>query len=64
MSSSFVKRSLSSTINFCAVFLPIPGVFASNLPIKLLEQVKIAWLMLEIDCPAHQHEQKICSLSS
>jgi hypothetical protein len=30
MSSSFVKRSLSSTINFCAVFLPIPGVFASN----------------------------------
>jgi protein-L-isoaspartate O-methyltransferase len=37
---------------------------ASNLPIKLLEQVKIAWLMLEIDCPAHQHEQKICSLAS
>jgi hypothetical protein len=32
MSSSFVKRSLSSTINFCAVFLPIPGVFASNTP--------------------------------
>jgi hypothetical protein len=22
------------------------------------------WLMLEIDCPAHQHEQKICSLAS
>ncbi|VVH64215.1 hypothetical protein BSPLISOX_1370, partial [uncultured Gammaproteobacteria bacterium] len=38
--------------------------FASNLPIKPLEQVKIAWLMLEIDCPAHQHEQKICSLAS
>jgi hypothetical protein len=35
--------------------------FASNLPIKPLEQVKIARLMLEIDCPAHQHEQKICS---
>jgi hypothetical protein len=30
----------------------------SNLPIKPLEQVKIAWLMLEIDCPAHQHGQK------
>jgi hypothetical protein len=38
--------------------------FASNLPIKPLEQVKIARLMLEIDCLSHQHEQKICSLAS
>jgi hypothetical protein len=37
--------------------------FASNLPIKLLEQVKIAWLMLEIDCRAHQHGQKTYSVA-
>jgi hypothetical protein len=37
--------------------------FASNLPIKPLEQVKIAWLMLEIDCRAHQHGQKTYSVA-
>jgi hypothetical protein len=31
--------------------------FASNLPIKPLEQVKIAWLMLEIDCKLTNHHQ-------
>jgi hypothetical protein len=36
---------------------------ASNLPIKPLEQVKIAWLMLEIDCRAHQHGQKTYSVA-
>jgi hypothetical protein len=37
--------------------------FASNLPIKPLEQVKIAWLMLEIGCHAHQHGQKTYSVA-
>jgi hypothetical protein len=37
--------------------------FASNLPIKPLEQVKIAWLMLKIDCRAHQHGQKTYSVA-
>jgi hypothetical protein len=27
------------------------------------EQVKIAWLMLKIDCPAHQHGQKTYSVA-
>jgi hypothetical protein len=35
-----------------------------NLPIKPLEQVKIARLMLGIKRLAHQHEQNIYSLAS
>jgi hypothetical protein len=58
------KRSFFNILVLNATFLLFYLLFfASNLPIKPLEQVKIAWLMLEIDCPAHQHEQKICSLS-
>jgi hypothetical protein len=33
--------------------------FSKNLPVKPLEQVKIARLMPRIKCLAHQHEQKI-----
>jgi hypothetical protein len=42
---------------------PSSSDIINGLPIKPLEQVKIAWLMLKIDCPAHQHGQKTYSVA-
>jgi hypothetical protein len=45
------------------LIMAIPRFIQLSIPLPPLEQVKIAWLMLEIDCPAHQHGQKTYSVA-
>jgi hypothetical protein len=71
-----VRPLVMATPRFTQLRLPLPPLnppqknatfllfFSNNLPVKPLEQVKIARLMPRIKCLAHQHEQKIDSLAS
>jgi hypothetical protein len=55
--------SAPSDNGYTKIYSTATAFAALKAAIKPLEQVKIVWLMLEIDCPAHQHGQKTYSVA-